>query len=111
MKIRAPSVHFRMADLIDDILAQASDPAGETGLLRKISEYAVAVRSSAGRGNRSLVAEAEAVVRANPAEAFVFDSAGGASLTVADHTWQAGHFSGSRTERAWRSSAWKGHFG
>lgn len=81
-----------MTDLIDLTLTHAADPAHGSALRRDIEGHIVAVRASAGKGNRNLVARAEADVSRNPSAAFAYDSDGFATLGVAEGSWLAGRF-------------------
>lgn len=78
--------------MIDTILTLAGDPTAEAELRHRIADFVNSLRDSAGRGDRTLVGRAEAYVKANPATAFTFDPTGLATLTVDEHTWQAGRF-------------------
>ena len=80
-----------MKDIIDLILTHM-EPASEDHLREEVVAHTAAVRASARGGNRSLVQQAEEVVRQNPAAAFTFDSNQLATLKVNGHRWQAGHF-------------------
>jgi hypothetical protein len=80
-----------MKDMIDLILTH-SEPASEGHLRQEIAAHTAAVLASARGGDRTLVQQAEEVVRQNPAAAFSFDSNHSATLTVSGHSWQAGHF-------------------
>ena len=57
--------------MIDAIVALAADPTREEDLLAALTAHTDAVKSSAGKGDRSLVARAEAEVAADPAGCIV----------------------------------------
>lgn len=77
--------------MIDLMLALAE--AGDEGeLARGLVAEEAAVRASAGRGDRRMVGGVEAVVRGDPAGAFVFDGEGRATLAAGGRSWRAGRF-------------------
>ena len=81
-----------MSNLLDLAFTHALTPTADRVLRERVAAHAMDVLASAGGGDRSLIARAEAAVRADPASAFAFDSTGLASLRVGAHTWQAGRF-------------------
>ena len=78
--------------MIDLLLRHAGDQGSDTDLLRSIGTHVAAVQASARGGDRRQVAQAEAVVRADPRQAFTFDGAGAATLSANERTWHAGTF-------------------
>lgn len=81
-----------MKDLLDIILATAADPAQEPRLQEEIEGHARFLRTSAGKGNRDLVSQAEHAVQEKPGGTFVHNDAGSSTLTVAGSIWCAGRF-------------------
>lgn len=79
-----------MPDMLDLGFAHATTE--DVFLRLHIGAHVKAVTATAGKGDRSQVAQAEKGVRADPGSAFVFDSAGVASLVAAGSTWSAGRF-------------------
>jgi hypothetical protein len=78
--------------MLDSLLAQAADPATDATLRKFVADHVAALRASAGKGDRGLVARAEAAVAANPAGAFNFGDDGHATMTAGEFTWPAGRF-------------------
>lgn len=78
--------------MIDAIVTLGADPAAETELLAALAAHSSAVVASAGKGDRSLVARAEAEVAADPAGCIQFDGRAHATVSAAGHTWRAGRF-------------------
>jgi len=97
-----------MNDMID-LISSRIETSSESQLRQEIASLAAALRSSAGRGNRRLVAQSEEAVRLNPAGAFSFDSSNSATLTVNGQSWRAGCFEtvsiGDLKDRARRAGA------
>ncbi len=77
--------------MIEELLARATDPTAEVELRHTVDQHIRKLIDSDNRGDRKLVAQAEAAVRADPA-AFSFDATGTATLTVAGSCWNAGRF-------------------
>ncbi|MFO0601837.1 MAG: hypothetical protein U0324_01625 [Polyangiales bacterium] len=78
--------------MIDAIVALAADPTREEDLLAALAAHTDAVKSSAGKGDRSLVARAEAEVAADPAGCVAFDGRANATVRAAGREWAAGRF-------------------
>jgi hypothetical protein len=78
--------------MIDLLVEHEGESARDRELLRALTAHDETVRQSAGLGDLRVVREAEAAVRAHPAQAFAFDRSGVATLTAAGRTWTAGHF-------------------
>jgi hypothetical protein len=78
--------------MIDLLLEQAGDPGREQHLLHELANHVAALRASAGAGNRSQVSAIEAAIQAHPANSFVFDREGAATLRTAAGTFPAGRF-------------------
>ncbi len=81
-----------MLDMLDLVFAHALVATEDRHLREQIAAHVKAVTATAGKGDRGQVAQAEKVVQTGPADAFVFDSAGVASLTAGGSTWSAGRF-------------------
>ncbi|MFO0592708.1 MAG: hypothetical protein U0441_34510 [Polyangiaceae bacterium] len=77
--------------MLDAFLRLAREPSAEKELRAEVANHVTAVRASAKRGDRSLVRQAEAAVRADPG-VFSFDASGHATLKAAGHAWSAGRF-------------------
>ena len=77
--------------MLDAFLKLAKEPSAEKELRAEVANHLTAVRASAKRGDRSLVRQAESVVRADPG-IFSFDGDGHATLKIANHAWSAGRF-------------------
>jgi hypothetical protein len=78
--------------MIQRFLDLAAERASEPDLRDEVAAFVRSLRASAGRGDASRVARAEAAVRADPASAFTFDASGLATLRVAGNAWCAGRF-------------------
>ena len=78
--------------MIELLLREAGDETADLELLRAMTGHVRAVGASARGGDRRLVAQAEAIVRADPARAFRFNAAGAATLSAGGRTWHAGTF-------------------
>ena len=78
--------------MIDLLLTHSGDQSAEPELLRALATHVAAVQASVRGGDRRQVAEAEAAVRADPGQAFTFDTAGAATLSAGGRTWHAGTF-------------------
>jgi hypothetical protein len=78
--------------MFNGFLTLAADPATENALREATARHVAALRASAGRGDRGIVARAEQAVAADPTGAFAFAADGHATLTAAGSTWPAGRF-------------------
>lgn len=78
--------------MIEAIVTLGADPSAESDLLAALAAHTAAVVASAGQGDRSLVARAEAEVSADPAGCIRFDGRANATLTAAGRSWRAGRF-------------------
>jgi hypothetical protein len=78
--------------MIPMILALGADPSAEAELLDGIASHTSRVLDSAGGGDRSLVREVEAVVRADPAGTLSFDGRAKATVRALGRSWCAGRF-------------------
>lgn len=78
--------------MIEALLAKATDPTADADLRKTVIQHIQKLHSSVGRGDRKLIAQAEAAVKADPNAAFTFDATDHATLTVAGSHWHAGRF-------------------
>jgi hypothetical protein len=74
------------------LLDRALSPSARPEFDRLVAGRIAALRASAGRGDRSIVARAEAAVAADPAAAFTFDATGNGTLKAGGYVWPAGRF-------------------
>jgi len=78
--------------MIDLLLSWGGDPTRDSEFQREVSAYVADVRASAGKGQRRQVEDIEAVVKADPTSAFVFDEQGRGTLEAGAATFPAGRF-------------------
>lgn len=79
-------------DLLEALSRDAHEPSREASLRLAIAEHVTALRASVGRGDRGLVARAEAAAQRDPSRAFHFDADGSATLHVDGKALPAGRF-------------------
>lgn len=79
-------------DLLETLSRDAHDPEREEALRRDVAAHVAALRASVGKGDRALVARAEAAARQSPSDAFRFDADGRATLQVDALALPAGRF-------------------
>lgn len=78
--------------MIDLMLAHGADPGAERDLLERIAQHTERVLASAGKGDRSRVAAAEAEVSMDPAGCIAFDGRSSATVRACGQQWNAGRF-------------------
>ena len=74
------------------ITAKGADVSAEVDLVEALHAHEGRVLDSAGGGDRAVVREVEAAVRADPAGAISFDGRGAATVRALGRTWAAGRF-------------------